>query len=168
TGKRQRICAILQLRLQAHEPCPVECQHRQADDHEEHDRHVGQNNSGSVVPEGPRELRALFENRPIWDHRAHQMTRRTTAWYGRKTFVGSDANRTANTTTWYGCPKVAAAQAQVGRTTRYGPLVRPFPEVAVTGRTVPGRTLRVVRGTVRHTWAARMTPYCRGRAESPL
>ena len=47
-----------------------------------------------------------------------------------------------NTATWYGCPKVAAAQAQVGRTTRYGPPVRPFPEVAVTGRTVPGRTLR--------------------------
>src|SRR6516225_6553014 len=63
----------MQLRLQAHEPCPVECQHRQADDHEEHDRHVGQNNSGSVVPEGPRELRALFDNRPIWDHRAHSI-----------------------------------------------------------------------------------------------
>jgi len=54
----------------------------------------------------------------------------------------------AEAATWYGCPKVAAAQAQVGRTTRYGPPVRPFPEVAVTGRTVPGRWYVVRYGTL--------------------
>jgi len=37
TRQRQRICTILQLRLQAHEPRPVERQHRQADDHDQHD-----------------------------------------------------------------------------------------------------------------------------------
>src|SRR5262249_26600816 len=69
----QRICAILQLRLQAHQPRAVEGQHRQADDHDQHDRHVGQDNSAGIVPERPSESRALFEDGPSWCHRAHSI-----------------------------------------------------------------------------------------------
>ena len=37
----------------------------------QHDRHVGQNNSASIVPERPSE--SLFEDRPIRHHRAHSI-----------------------------------------------------------------------------------------------
>src|SRR5215471_20480000 len=152
-------------------PGPVASQHRQADDHDQHDRHVGQNNSAGVVPESPSELRALFENRPIWDHRAHSIVLdacqywerlpwvatmisaghgillalaishddhlRQVPWRSSRARVVRPKNLPANTATWYGCPKVAAAQAQVGGTTRYGPTST---AISRGGRNGPYRT----------------------------
>src|SRR5215813_12885217 len=69
----KRNCKMAQMRWQAHEPRPVERQHRQADDHDQHDRHVRQNNSAGIVPERSSELRALFEDGPSWCHRAHSI-----------------------------------------------------------------------------------------------
>src|SRR5262249_30849869 len=66
--ERQRICAILQLGLQAHEPRAVDRQYGQADDHDEHHGQVRENDSASVVPEGPGGLPVNFAGRPTCDH----------------------------------------------------------------------------------------------------
>jgi hypothetical protein len=40
------------------------CRRHRRDDHDEHDRQVGQNNSAGIVPESPGELRVNFAGRP--------------------------------------------------------------------------------------------------------
>jgi hypothetical protein len=59
----------------------------------------------------------------------------------------------------YGCPKVLGTWAQLARTAWYGLPVRPLPEGAVTGRTVPWATLRGTAGTVRFPWRRSSAPF---------